>query len=509
MPNRRRQPHSGRVGEEEIPVTARGKILFVDDEKRVLNSMRGLFRRDYELFLTTDGAEAIKLVSDNDVDVIVADQRMPGLSGVEVLGKVREVSPRTVRILLTGYADPEAIEGSINVGEVFRFLSKPCQPKLLRETVQLAIAAARATRDAARATVTPTRTTPVTDPEPATPPAAPATDSTGAFRQPSAAQSTSTIRPHAGQPTDSTSAIRRAAGAHPEGSTSAIRRPPEVQHTDSTSAIRRRPGDFQRSEPPAQQTISPPTLGEPVAPAAASPTPRPEPESRRREDTLSTPPESLGREPEPPTEQQRAEHWQDRTEIVMSGETSREIRRLDLPVDFNANMRSVGVAVFTVNPAFAEAAMRTISSERTATLATTLIKVAEVLEQREAGVLLTDFTSDTGLLQNMIAALKKHLPELVTIVVSENRDTTDMINLINYGQVFRYVEKPVDSTTLRMDINAAVMKHLQLLEHPELNQRHEVVNMAAAPSGSPTLNQFIGKVTGIRGRWANSSDKSH
>ena len=415
-------------------MNARGKVLFVDDEKRVLNSMRGLFRREYDLLLTTDGAEAVQLVSDNDVDVIVADQRMPGLSGVEVLGKVREVSPRTVRILLTGYADPEAIEGSINIGEVFRFLSKPCQPKLLRETVELAIAASRVANTAV-----------VRRPAPPALPDAPAP--------------TNEHRPAVSQP-----------AAPPPAPTASV----------------------ERSTAPA----SPPTPPQPTVTRTDRPTPVA---------AESAPPNeipSIGRNDE------EQDHWHDRTEIVMSGETSQEIRRLELPIDHSASMRSVGVAVFTVNPTFAESAIRTISSERSTTLATTLVKVAEVLEQREAGVLLTDFTSDTSLLQNMIGALKRHLPELVTIVVSENRDATDMINLINYGQVFRYVEKPVDATTLRMDINAAVMKHLQLLEHPELIQRHQVLSMASQTGASPTLNQFIGKVTGLRGRWA-STDKSH
>jgi CheY-like chemotaxis protein len=61
-------------------MTAKARILFVDDEKRVLNAMRGLFRRDYELFLSTDGAEAVRIGIENNVDVIVADQRMPGMS---------------------------------------------------------------------------------------------------------------------------------------------------------------------------------------------------------------------------------------------------------------------------------------------------------------------------------------------------------------------------------------------------------------------------------------------
>ena len=90
-------------------MTEKARILFIDDEKRVLNAMRGLLRREYELFLTSEGAEAIRLVQEHDIDVIVADQRMPGMTGIEVLGRVKECAPRTVRILLTGYADPSAV----------------------------------------------------------------------------------------------------------------------------------------------------------------------------------------------------------------------------------------------------------------------------------------------------------------------------------------------------------------------------------------------------------------
>src|SRR6185312_9088320 len=80
---------------------------------------------------------------DKNIDVIVADHRMPRMTGVEVLSKVRAMSPRTVRILLTGYADLDAVEGSINESEVFRFLTKPCAPKQLRETIELAAKMAR------------------------------------------------------------------------------------------------------------------------------------------------------------------------------------------------------------------------------------------------------------------------------------------------------------------------------------------------------------------------------
>jgi response regulator RpfG family c-di-GMP phosphodiesterase len=132
---------------EHLPETGgeRARLLFVDDEQRVLNSMRIMFRRQFDLFLASHGAEALDIVKDKDIDVIVADHRMPRMTGVEVLSKVRAMSPRTVRILLTGYADLDAVEGSINESEVFRFLTKPCAPKQLRETIELAAKLARET----------------------------------------------------------------------------------------------------------------------------------------------------------------------------------------------------------------------------------------------------------------------------------------------------------------------------------------------------------------------------
>jgi len=119
------------------------RIVFVDDEQRVLNSMRVRFRREYDLHLTTLGSEALAILQEHDIDVIVADQRMPEMQGTEVLAAAKGCSPRTVRILLTGYADLDAIEASINDGEVFRFLTKPCAPDELRDTIQQAVEIAR------------------------------------------------------------------------------------------------------------------------------------------------------------------------------------------------------------------------------------------------------------------------------------------------------------------------------------------------------------------------------
>ena len=85
-------------------------IMFIDDEQRVLKSMRAMFRKDYEVHLANSGAEALELLEQHDIDVVVSDQRMPEMTGVEVLTEIKQRSPKTVRILLTGYADLEAVE---------------------------------------------------------------------------------------------------------------------------------------------------------------------------------------------------------------------------------------------------------------------------------------------------------------------------------------------------------------------------------------------------------------
>ncbi len=100
-------------------------VLLIDDEERILTALRSLFRSRYHVFVTTDGNKALNFLSRYHVHVIVSDQRMPVMPGVELLRQAREISPRSVRILLTGYSDLAAIIGSINDGEVYRFISKP------------------------------------------------------------------------------------------------------------------------------------------------------------------------------------------------------------------------------------------------------------------------------------------------------------------------------------------------------------------------------------------------
>lgn len=117
-------------------------IVLVDDEERILRSLRMLFRGRAEVLCTTRGAEAIDWVRQRKVHVVVSDQRMPGMTGVEVLREVARVSPSTMRILLTGYADIDAVTASVNEGEIFRFLEKPWDAEKLVSSVMRAAAIA-------------------------------------------------------------------------------------------------------------------------------------------------------------------------------------------------------------------------------------------------------------------------------------------------------------------------------------------------------------------------------
>lgn len=102
-------------------------IVFIDDEERILRVMKKLFRKTHEVFCTTDPDEYLAFIQNNTVHVAVSDQRMPQRLGVDILREVKDISPNTIRILLTGYADLEAIVDSINEGEIYRYLTKPCK----------------------------------------------------------------------------------------------------------------------------------------------------------------------------------------------------------------------------------------------------------------------------------------------------------------------------------------------------------------------------------------------
>lgn len=118
--------------------TNRPTVLFVDDEERILRSLRLLFGGEFNIRVTTSGYEALEILKRERIHVLVSDQRMPAMQGVELLRQARDISPNTMRLLLTGYSDMEATIGSINEGEIFRYVSKPWNQDDMRATIRQA-----------------------------------------------------------------------------------------------------------------------------------------------------------------------------------------------------------------------------------------------------------------------------------------------------------------------------------------------------------------------------------
>ncbi|MBC7955247.1 MAG: response regulator [Cytophagales bacterium] len=119
-----------------------GQVLCVDDEPSILRSLQWLLKKQFDVKTAASGNEALALLETNDFDVIVSDQRMPGMMGSEFLHEARRISPRAMRILLTGYSDLPAILRSVNDGEVFRFVNKPWNikelPKIIADAASIA-----------------------------------------------------------------------------------------------------------------------------------------------------------------------------------------------------------------------------------------------------------------------------------------------------------------------------------------------------------------------------------
>jgi type II secretory ATPase GspE/PulE/Tfp pilus assembly ATPase PilB-like protein/FixJ family two-component response regulator/predicted RNA-binding Zn-ribbon protein involved in translation (DUF1610 family) len=117
------------------------KILFVDDEANVLKAMRRIFRQEnYVLLAAGSGPEALSLLEkEGPVQVVLTDHRMPGMTGTELLKKIKAKYPGTIRIMLTGYADTDAVMGAVNEGAVYKFITKPWNDDDLRLTVSLAL----------------------------------------------------------------------------------------------------------------------------------------------------------------------------------------------------------------------------------------------------------------------------------------------------------------------------------------------------------------------------------
>lgn len=116
------------------------RILCVDDEKNILRALKRLFlEEDYIIITATSAEEGLRVLEQEDIQVVLSDYRMPVMNGVEFLNRVYKLWPQTVRLVLSGYADTAAVVGAVNEGHIYKFIPKPWNDNELKTTVENAI----------------------------------------------------------------------------------------------------------------------------------------------------------------------------------------------------------------------------------------------------------------------------------------------------------------------------------------------------------------------------------
>jgi len=115
-------------------------VLLVDDEEKILHSLKRLLRKEgYRLFTASSGAEGLKILEENDIHLVISDQRMPQMSGTDFCAQVKEQYPDSIRIILTGYTDVDSITESINQGHIYKFFLKPWNDQGLKLEINKAL----------------------------------------------------------------------------------------------------------------------------------------------------------------------------------------------------------------------------------------------------------------------------------------------------------------------------------------------------------------------------------
>jgi len=112
------------------------RVLYIDDEENNLHAFKASFRRQYEIYTATSAAEGLKIIQNLSVHVIIADQKMPGTTGVEFFKQITDTHPDPIRILLTGYTDIEALADAINHGDIYRYITKPWNDLELHNSIK-------------------------------------------------------------------------------------------------------------------------------------------------------------------------------------------------------------------------------------------------------------------------------------------------------------------------------------------------------------------------------------
>lgn len=120
--------HQLELASPEQMRSRRGQLLVIDDEEEILKALKRQFRRDYDVHTAINADEGYRIMTETPIQVIISDQRMPGMAGSEFFGRIKTEFPDAVRLLLTGYADIQAVIAAINDGNVYRYIVKPWNP---------------------------------------------------------------------------------------------------------------------------------------------------------------------------------------------------------------------------------------------------------------------------------------------------------------------------------------------------------------------------------------------
>jgi response regulator RpfG family c-di-GMP phosphodiesterase len=113
-------------------------VLYVDDEENNLNAFRAGYRRDFEIFTASSAKEGLKILEENEIPVLITDQRMPEILGTELLAEAVQKYPDQMRILLTGFSDIDALKDAVNRGQIYKYMQKPWNHEELKEAVSMA-----------------------------------------------------------------------------------------------------------------------------------------------------------------------------------------------------------------------------------------------------------------------------------------------------------------------------------------------------------------------------------
>lgn len=406
----------------------RPALLFVDDERRVLTSMRAMFRREYEVLLANSGDEAIEILSDRDVHVVVSDQRMPEMTGVELLSTVKENYPGSMRILLTGYADLDAVEASINESEVFRYLMKPCPTDELKDAVRLAVQAARVSEMAGVAEVT-------------------------------------------AVPEEQLESIELQGVAEDTLQDSAELPVLELAEADEADEI---DAGYEGQDAPAYIQAAP------FSATATQEMPAIELANSAADDSAED----------------------DAHTDVLAEEIHDTVRDAEQVAHQDVDPE---VLVLTQDADLLEGVTLAIGPQYAVREADSIDAALRMLSEHPVGVLITDTAVNQEEIDSLTRTLKQEVPELVTIIASERSDAALLIGLINHGQIFRFLLKPLQIAQTRIWLTSAMAKYHELCSDSSERLRYTVArNAEVEATNSGLFANVRARIKTIKERFASS-----